>query len=92
MIYFSSVVLEKNESTSTMEHVYTARCSLFKSLTQMRKNSPWNWGSLVVFAITEPESVMLWGGNKAAQACSCAASEPELACLTEVQVCMTGYT
>ena len=37
MIYFCSAVFEKSIITSRVEHVCTARCSLFESLTQMRK-------------------------------------------------------
>lgn len=73
--------LKKNKITSTIEHVYTARCSLFKSLTEVGKTSPWKRRSLVVLAIVEPVSVL----DGAAPAYSCAASEPELACLGEVQ-------
>ena len=94
MTYYSSIVLEKNKITSTIEHVYTARCSLFKSLTQMRKTSPWNWCSLVVLRVIEPESMLLWGGGM--KQLRLAAVQPlSLNRLVWVrcrqQECMTGY-
>lgn len=95
MIFFSSVVLGKNKITSTIEHVYTARCSLFKSLTRKRKNSPWNWCSLVALAMIEPESVLLWGGRMK-QLRLAAMQLLSLNWLVWVkcrqEVCMTGYT